>query len=77
MTGFLRLRVTPAQDHGHERVEPAVDNEVRPAVMDRSYRITVPKEVREELDLEPGDYMGFRIEERRIVVAKARWHMGR
>ncbi len=43
--------------------------------MDRSYRVTFPKEVRRALELEPGDYVGFRVEGRRVVIAKARWHM--
>ena len=36
------------------------------------YLITIPKEVREALDIKPGDYIAFIIRDNEVVIRKAR-----
>lgn len=47
--------------------------DTEPHRVDSRNRVVLPKEIREELKIEPGDYVVYRIESDGVRVYKAEW----
>jgi bifunctional DNA-binding transcriptional regulator/antitoxin component of YhaV-PrlF toxin-antitoxin module len=53
----------------------APKDDLAPRIVDPSRRLILPEAVLEALGAEPGDYLGFIIEGKRVVLAKASWRL--
>ena len=50
-------------------------DDLAPRIIDPSRRLILPEAVLDALGAEPGDYLGFVIEGKRVLLAKASWKL--
>lgn len=50
-------------------------DDLDPRPLDSRNRVSVPPEVREALGVEPGDYVVFKVRDRKAVMQKVEWQV--